>query len=489
MLLAESVVLSLGGGVLGLWLAHLATGYLRAIPLPMDVPLRFDSSLDGSAVLFTLSLALGASLVAGVGPALRGSRADPSSALKRDSGLGGKRGRRITVRSLLVVGQVAAATFFVVGAGLALRSVQASGTYDVGLNPRDVAVSWEEPPEEDLAPADLRARFLDMAERIGAHAEVESVALARIAEAHVFMEDFATAEVEREEGDPLRIRFNAVTPGYFSMLEIPVARGRPIESTDVEGAPRVAVVNETFLERFFPGRDGLGERFRVSAWFDADMRQDQEGATLEIVGVVPSPERPGGGRAGPFFWVSYLQDIPVRAILLAKGRAGADAMVRVLREESPPGLRDFTPVEPGSYADYIEYRFLGNRIVSSVLSFAGLFALILAFIGVFGIVSFAVNRRFREMAIRQAMGARKGQVVGAILRRSLRGTGLGILLGLGLAVPLAYLARSALLGVEPLDIRAVGGGTLLLVVASLVAGAIPARRLLRAEPMAVLREE
>jgi predicted permease len=489
MLLAESVLLALGGGALGLGLAHLATGYIRAIPLPMDVPLRFDSSLDGSALLFTLLLALGASLVAGVGPALRGSRADPSPALKRDSGLGGERGRRLTVRSLLVVGQVAAATFFVVGAGLALRSVQASGSYDVGLNPRNVAVSWEEPPEEDLPPAELRARFLDMAERIGAHAEVESVALARIAEAHLFMEDFATAEVEREEGDPLRIRFNAVTPGYFDMLEIPVARGRPIESTDVEGAPRVAVVNETFLERFFPGRDGVGERFRVSAWFDADRRQDQEGTTLEIVGVVPSPERPGGGRAGPFFWVSYLQDAPVRAILLAKGRAGTDAMVRILREESPPGLREFTPVEPGSYADYIEYRFLGNRIVSSVLSFAGLFALVLAFIGVFGIVSFAVNRRFREMAIRQAMGARREQVVGAILRRSLRGTGLGILLGLGLAVPLAYLARSALLGVEPLDIRAVGGGILLLVAASLVAGAIPARRLLRAEPMTVLREE
>jgi predicted permease len=489
MLLAESVLLSLGGGVLGLLLAHLATGYFQAIPLPMDIPLRIDCSLDASALLFTLALALGASLVAGMGPALRGSRANLSPVLKKDLGLGTGKGRRITLRSLLVVGQVSAATLLVIGAGLAMRSVQASTDYDLGLNPRDVAVSWEEPPGEGLPPAELRNGFLDLAGRIGAHPEVESVALARIAEAHPFMEDFATALVEREEGEPLRIRFNAVTPGYFEMLEIPLIRGRPIQDGDVEGAPRVAVVNEAFLDRFFPGRDGVGDRFRVDGWFDADLRQDQPGATLEVVGIVASPERPGGGRAGPFIWVSYLQDIPVRAIVLAKGRAGAAALVPILRQEAPPGQNDFTPVEPGSYADYLDYRFLGHKITFGVLTFAGIFALVLAFIGVFGIVSFAVSQRFREMAIRQAMGARKAQVVKSVLRHSLVGTGFGILLGIGAAIPLAFLARSALLGVAPLDPVAVGGGTLILVLAALVAGLFPARHLLRAQPMEVLREE
>lgn len=489
MLLAESVLLSLGGGVLGVLLARAATGYFRAIPLPMDVPLRIDCSLDATALLFTLVLALGASLLAGIGPALRGSRTNVSPALKKEVGLGPRGGRRIAVRSLLVVGQVAAATFFVVGAGLAFRSVLASADYDVGLNPRDVAITWEEPPEEGLPPAELRSRFLELAGRIEAHPEVESVALARIAEAHVLMEDFATAMVEREEGDPLRIRFNAVTPGYFDMLGIPVVRGRPVQGSDVEGAPRVAVVNQAFLDRFFPGGNGVGERFRVNGWFDADLRQDQAAAIMEIVGVVPSPERPGGGRAGPFFWVSYLQDSPVRAIVLAKGRVGAEALVPILRQESPPAPGDFTPIEPGAYAGYIEYRFLGHKITLAVLSFAGAFALILAFIGVFGVVSFAVTRRFREMAIRQAMGARKGQILWAVLRQSLRGPGVGVLLGLGLAVPLAFVARSVLLGVAPLDPLAVGGGTLLLLGAAFVAGLVPARRLLRSQPMDVLREE
>jgi len=489
MLLTESVLLALGGGGLGFYLAHLATGYLRAIPLPMDVPLRIDCSLDRAALLFTLALSLGASVLAGIAPALRGSRASLTPALKKDLGLGSPGGRRVTLRSLLVVGQVAAATFFVVGAGLAMRSVQASSTFDVGLNPRDVAIFWEEPPEEDLPPAELRALFLELAGRIGAHAEVESVALARIAEAHVFMEGFASALVEREEADPVRVRFNAVTPGYFEMLEIPLLRGRPIEAGDVEGAPRVAVVNQTFLERFLPDRSGVGEHFRVVGWFDADLRQDQAPATLEIVGVVPSPERPGGGREGPFLWVSYLQDAPVRAIVLAKGRGGAQAIVPILREEAPPAPGDFTPIEPGVYADYVAYRFLGHKITLALLSFSGVFALVLAFIGVFGIVSFAVSLRLREMAIRQAMGARKEQVLGEVLRQSLRGPGVGVILGLGLAIPMAFLARSAMLGVAPLDPVAVGGGTLLLIGAAFVAGVLPAWRLLRSRPMEVLREE
>ena len=489
MLLAESLLLSLGGGALGLYLAHLATGYFRTLPLPFDVPVRFDFSLNGSVLLFTLGLALSASFIAGIGPALRGSRPNLSPALKNDQGVSVGRGRRLNLRSLLVVGQVAAATLFVIGAGLAARSVQASATYDVGLNPRDVAVAWEEPPEEELSPDALRARFQDLERRIGAHPEVEAVALARTAEAHVFMEDFATALIEREEGEPLRVRFNAVTPGYLEMLEIPLVRGRPIQATDVEGAPWVAVVNETFLDRFFPGSRGIGERFDVSNWFDADRRQDRAAAAVEVVGVVASPERPGGGRASPFFWISYLQDPPVRAIVHAKGRVGAEALVPILRQEISARPGEFTLVEPGAYAEYVEYRFLGNRIISAVLSFAGLFALILAFIGVFGIVSFAVSQRYREMAIRQAMGARRGQIVEDVLRHGLGGTALGVLLGLALAVPLAFLARRGLLGVAPLDPLAVGGGTLILVTAAFIAGIVPARRVLRSQPMDVLREE
>jgi predicted permease len=489
MLLSESLLLALLGGGLGLYLTLLATRRIGAIPLPVDVPLRFDFGVDGRVLFFILVVSLGASLVAGIGPALTGSRPNLSPALKSDPGLGRGKGRRITFRGLLVVCQVMAATMLVIGAGLALRSVQASTTYDIGLDADGVAIMWKEPPREELGPEERRSYFLDLAERLHARPEVESVALARIAEAHVFMEDFATALIDREDDEPLRVRFNAVTSEYLDMMGIPLVRGRGIELSDAEGAPVVAVVNETFLERLFPEGGGVGDRFRVTAWFDADQRQERAETSVEIVGVVASPVRPGGGRAGPFFWTSYLQDPPVRAIIHAVGQGPPTTLVSVLRREIPYDPREFTLIDPSPYQDLIDYRFLGHRITGQVLSFAGLFALALAFIGVFGIVSFAVSQRFREMAIRQAMGAERAEVVRAVVAGGLRTTGVGVALGLALVVPLAFLARSALLGVGPLDPAAVGGGVLVLLLAALLAGLIPSTRLARAEPMEVLRDE
>lgn len=489
LLLTESLLLAFAGGGLGLYLTAVATNYLGAVPLPIDVPLRFEFGVDGRVVLFTLLISMGAALMAGIGPALQGSKADLTLALKNDTGKNSGRGKRFTLRNLLVVGQVFAATLLLVSAGLAARSLQASATYDPGLDPDRVAIMWKEPPPEPLDHQALREFFLEGAERVASNPEVESVALARVAEAHVLMESFATALIDQPEGDPVRTRFNAVTPGYMEMLSIPLARGRSIETGDVEGALPVAVVNEAFVERFFSGAQGLGEQFQVNTFFDAKSAQERPAVRYEVVGVVAS--RDGGPAAveSPFFWTSFLQDVPVRAIYHARGRASAEDVVPVLRRELPLNPNEFTLVGAGTYRDYVEYRFLGHRIISRVLGFAGGFALILAFIGVFGIVSFSVSQRLREMAIRQAMGAQKSEVVRAVVVEGLQPTGVGVILGLGVAVPMAYLARSVLLGVTPLDPLAVGGGCLILLLASVVAGLVPAQRILRAEPMELLRDQ
>jgi predicted permease len=488
MLLAESLLLAILGGSLGLYLTNLATDYVQAFPLPFDVPLRFDFGLDHRVVLFTLIVSVGASVLAGIGPALQGSKTSLTPALKQDMGRGRGR-RRISLRSFLVVGQVAAAMTLVFGAGLAVRSVRASSSFDIGLNGEGVAVMWQEPPREPMGEDQLREHFLSTAARIEAHPEVEGVALARVAEAHVFMEDFATALVEIEGGEAVEVRFNAVTPGYLDLLEIPLVSGRGFQGGDVAGAPPVAVVNETFLERYLSDARGLGERFSVTAWMDVGVRQERPETTLEVVGVVGAPLRPSGTRAPPFFWVSYLQDSPARAIIHAKGRGGAEGIVPILRSEVPPRPDEVTLIDPGPYQAIIDYRYLGHRLTSKVLSYTGLFALVLAFIGVFGIVSFSVTQRFREMAIRRALGAQAGQVFRSVVLDGMKTTGWGILFGLSLAVPLAFLARSVLLGVAPLDPWALGGGGGILILAAFVAAAVPARRLRRAAPMEVLRDE
>jgi predicted permease len=489
MLLTESLLLALAGGGLGLYLTHYATGFLKVLPLPIDVPLRFDFSLDVRVVLFTLLLSLGASILAGIGPALQGSKPNLTPALKSDTGRNDRRGRRISLRTLLVAGQVATATFLIVGAGLAMRSLQASASFDVGLDASGVAIMWKEPPEEGLEPDDLREYYLGLAETLTGRPEVEAVALAREAEAQPLMDDFATARVQPLEGDPSRIRFNAVTPGYMEMLDIQVARGRTLQPTDRPGGALVAVVNQTFVDRFLPGTQGLGQRFTVTDWWDAESPETRVSASYEVVGVVGPRSTAPGEAEGPFFWTSFLQEPPVRGIIHARGRGSAESLVPILRREIPVPANEFTLIDPSPYVDLINYRFLGHRITSRALAFAGAFALFLAFIGVYGIVSFAVSQRFREMAIRQAMGARRDQVMGSVIWGGLRTTLVGLALGLAAVVPLAFLARSALLGVAPLDPAAVGGGIAVLVLAAVLAGAIPARRLLAAEPMEVLRDE
>jgi putative ABC transport system permease protein len=348
---------------------------------------------------------------------------------------------------------------------------------------------WKEPPPEEMDAGALREYFLAGADRLASRPEVEGVAISTVAEAHLLMEDFATALVERADGTPLRVAYNSVTPGYFELLSIPVTQGRSIEARDVEGALPVAVVNEAFLERFMPEGQGLGEPFQVTAFYTVETQVDRPATTYQVVGVVPNRTDALGQSHRPFFWTSFLQETPVRGVYHAKGRVSAEEVIPILRQEVPPDPNEFVLVEAGSYRDYVDYRFMGHRIVSRVLGFAGIFSLILAFIGVYGIVSFAVSQRLREMAIRQAVGAEKNQVIRAVMADGLRPTAFGIVVGLGVAIPLAFLARSALLGVLPLDPIAVGGGTLLLVSASLLAGVVPARRLLRTHPMEILREE
>mgnify|MGYP006306522325 CR=1 FL=1 len=207
------------------------------------------------------------------------------------------------------------------------------------------------------------------------------------------------------------------------------------------------------------------------------------------VGVVAAPPRPEGDPAPPFIWISYLQDVPIRAIIHARGRVGAAELVPILRAEAPTRAGETVLFDPGPYQALIDYRFLGYRMASTALGFVGAFALALAFIGVFGIVSFAVTRRSREMAIRRAMGARRDQVVQGVLGHGLKATAAGVLLGLMVALPLAFVARSVLLGVAPLDPLALGGVTGVLLLASTLAGLIPAWRLRSVDPMEVLKDE
>jgi hypothetical protein len=274
------------------------------------------------------------------------------------------------------------------------------------------------------------------------------------------------------------------------MMELPLLHGRTFSEMDGPGAPGVALVNEAFVERYLAGTDGLGESFTMVERREVDTPTDAPPTVFQVVGVVQDqdPLMPGA-RRGPFLWIPYTQDYASRAIIHVKGRTSAAEMVPLLRREVPlrPGEVPLIPAQ--TYDEAIRGRFLGQGIASKLLSWAGVFALGLAVIGIFGIVSFAVSQRVREMAIRQAIGAPRGTIVRSLIWEGMFLTVVGLGLGLGFAIPTGILMKSLLVGVGPLDPVAIGGGSILLVGAALEAIIVPALNVMSVDPMNVLREE
>lgn len=493
LLLAEALVVAVAGGVVGLWLATLAADFLGAMPFPLDVPLSFGVGVDWRVAGFALGVALLGCLFFGLLPALGATRPDVVGALKGE-GLVGARRRRLGLRGWLVVLQVAASVILLVGSGLFLRSAMALRRSDPGLDVTGIALVSRTIRDEGVGEEDMRARVLDLRDRVAAHPEVAEVHVASVAEASPFR-DGAQARVEIDGYVPSRdesmvVAFNAVTPGYFEMLSMAPVRGRTFRSTDVGGAPPVALVSQAFAQRYWPGEDPVGRRFTVTEkWtFDTPV-SGMPRRTFEVVGVIPDVRVVPDEVAAPFFWTSFLQDATPLVVLHAKGRSGEADVVQVLRQEVAEGDDGVQLVAPRTYAELLSFMYLAQKLGSQAMGAAGGFALLLALIGIYGMVSFAVSQRLRELAIRQAVGAAQKDVLRTLVWDGMSLTGLGVLGGLVIAVPGALLLRSTLQGISPLDPPALLGSVAVLVATALVATLIPARRALTVDAMTVLREE
>ncbi len=492
--LTESLILALAGGVGGLALAWWFSEFMAALPLPLDVPLAFDIGLDGRVLAFALSIALGSAIAFGLAPALRGSNPNLVPALKADAGGNGVRGRKFGLQNLLVIGQVTTSLVLLIGAGLFLRTVQKGATLNMGFNPDRVAILWKELGPEYAGPGGA-VRFAQETEaRLEALPEVENVEMARRAEGSVLdLADRAVLDIpgfENPDGGPVVSSYTSITAGFAEMLEIPILRGRSFTNADGPGAPGVALVNESFVSRYWPESDGLGETFTMLERREVDTPTPAPPTAFQVVGIVRDQNQTiPGARRGPFIWIPYEQDYASRAIVHVKGHTSAAAMVPILREELPLGPGEVPLIPAQTYEEAIRGRFIGQEIASKLLSWAGLFALGLAWIGIFGIVSFAVSRRVKEMAIRQAIGAPRGDVLRSLVWEGMFLTVVGLVLGLALAIPLGILMGSILVGIGPVDPLAVGGGSAVLVGAAFLASLIPALRVMKVDPMAVLREE
>jgi macrolide transport system ATP-binding/permease protein len=483
-LLTESLVLGAIGAGVGVVLALWLTRALTTFDLPIPIPLALDLRLDGRVLGFAVLLAILTGVLAGLAPALRAARADLVSDVK-DGVVNSTGGRRWTTRDLLVVGQVAVTIVLLVCAGLLMRSLAASERADVGFRTGGLALVSGDTDMLRYTPERSAQFWSEAVRRVAALPEVRSVA---IASRLPFSINFNRANVaipgRQKSADEMGASINSaiVSPSYFETLGIGVLQGRVFADTDTPGPRRVAIVSDTFARTHWPNESAVGRTVYE--------RTLNSGRPIEIVGVVADHTLQNvGEKPQPAIYFATTQRPSGYNVLVARTSGDDRALVGRLRETLLALEPDLLLMESQTMQSQIETMLFPVRIASTMVGvFSGL-GLLLAGIGLYGIIAFAVAQRTRELGIRIAVGARPAAVVALVLRQGVGLAGAGLAAGAVLSALATRVIAGALYGVTAADPIAWGAAATVLVVATLLAHVVPACRAVRIDPVRALRSE
>ncbi len=482
-LLTEGVLLFLLGGTAGLlfavWMRDLLLGLLPALP----VPVALDLPLDWRVMLFALLMSLATGLLASLAPAWQASRAELVQALKDEGPSGGS--RKLRLRSALVLAQVAVSLVLLVCAGLFLRALERAGTIDPGFDVHNLRVLELDLSLAGYREADGLAFAESLLERVRALPGVEGAAFSwavPLDGGGRALGGVAADGVETPEGGE-GADWNVVTPGYFAALKAPLVRGRDFTAADRAGSAGVAIINETLAERFWPGRDPVGQTIRTP---EDDGRPD---TVRTVVGVARNQKyRSLGDGPRNFVYVALRQNYMARVSLMLRSPRGAAAV-----QDVRAALRQMNPYLPVVSVQTMEetaaLSMFPQRVAGGVAASLGAIGLLLTGIGIYGVTAFSVGQRTREIGIRMALGAQRAAVLRMLLRQGMQLAALGAALGLAAALALSHLLESLLFGVSAQDPLTFSGVTGVLLAVALAATLVPARRAARVDPMVALRHE
>ncbi|MFN8647822.1 MAG: ABC transporter permease [Gemmatimonadales bacterium] len=480
-LLTESLVVALAGGALGLGAAAWLHGLVASLQLPLPFPVALDLTLDGRVVGFTLAVSLLAGLALGLAPAFQATRPSLVPALKDQGGL--LVGGRSRLRSLLLVMQVALVLPLIALAFLFGRSLARAAALDPGFRAREglvLATDWGllgwpttrgHRYQEELA---ARVQALPGVTAAGL---TETLPLSLDGNRSGFLaEGYAPAPAEDMEAGRV-----AVGPGYFEALELPLLEGRRFTTADDGDAARVAIVNAAFAARYWPGGSALGRRLSY---------QGPEGPWVTVVGVAGDVTYGTPGTpVAPCFYLPLSQVSAQRTTLVVRTTGDPLALAGAVREVIH-GLEPAMPIEGlGTLTSSLALSLLPARIGGMAAGAFGLLGLLLASLGVYGVVAYGVSQRRREIGIRLALGAGARQVVRIVVGDGLRLVLIGIAGGVALTVVAGLVAHRVLYGLAPLEPLALLGGPALFIVVALLAAWLPARRAVAIDPLAVLRAD
>ena len=501
-LLTETVLLALAGGALGCALAAWGTRVALAA-LPQAFPRMQQVHVDVRVLAFTLAISVLCGLLFGLAPAARMAALDLHSSLGSRHTAGG---RRLRTQRALVVVEVSLAVLLLVGAGLMLRSLAVLWHDDPGFDPHNVLTFFVDLPAgmRDRPDSELRPMWQRIQQTIGETSGVTAASLRDGSfplggddELLFWMPDQPEPPSESEKNWSLRYD---VMPDYRRAMGLPLLRGRFFTPADDTKSPLVAVVDDVFAATFFPGQDALGKRIRARGIRDPLARPEEEAILdYEIVGVVGhvkqwGPERdnaPGQLRAQVYTDLNQIKDVQwgYSSAVVMRTAQPPLAMFETVRRQLQQSNGELVVYGPATMEDRIALS-LGARRVSMVLlaAFAAA-ALLLAAVGIFGVITYLVRERTQEFGIRMALGAQRGDVLRMVLGQGARMMLAGIAAGLAAALGLTQLMRNLLFGVRPTDPLTYAGVAALLAAVALAACYIPARRATRVDPMVALRYE
>jgi putative ABC transport system permease protein len=486
-LFTESSILSVLGGGLGLVLAFFGIKLLLAsLPGSISIPRADEITIDGQVLIFTIIVSLLAGILCGLAPALRLSKPDLNGTLKEvvKGAAGGVGSRRI--RNLLIVSEVALALLLLVSAGLMVKSFVRLQDVNPGFKPDNVLTMEVSLPKAKYAENYQMAAFYRQSlERIAALPGVRSVGLVN----HLPLSGENTNTLFTIDGqashstDNLYAGYRATSADYFSALSIPLKSGRAFDERDTDQAQPVVIINETMARRYWPNEDPLGKRIKRG-----DLQSPRP--WLTVVGVVGDVRHSAVNQEPkPEMFLPYQQN-PVAAMHFAvrtdadlKGiiPAARNAILSVDRDQPVSNVRSMEEV-------MAEANF-GRRATTVLLIIFAAVAMVLATVGIYGLISYSVSQRQKEIGIRMSLGARQIDVVKLILRQGMIVVLIGVGIGLVLAVVSGSLMSSLLYGVSATDLVTLFGTSALLSLVALVACLIPARRAAKLDPMISLRYE
>ncbi|MEM7416915.1 MAG: ADOP family duplicated permease [Gemmatimonadota bacterium] len=481
-LLVETTMIALLGGVAGVVLAQWTVGLMMALQPPMPIPVDIEISLDRTVLAFTAGVSLFAGFLFGLAPALQATNPDLAPTLKSEGTAGAGR-RRWNLRNGLVVTQVAFSFVLLIGAGLFVRSLQKAQRIDPGFDVSAGALVWPMPELSGYeTPDEVRAFYAAYEERLLADPAVTGVALADRLPlgSGIQTADYILPGVPSDLPNGEHEIDNAtINDGYFEAMGIDLLAGRTFSDADM-GGPPVIVVSEAFVTRYFPGEDVVGR-----------LIQDGAGEDLQIVGVAENTKvRTLGEDPRPYVYHLQGQMTFFGMQVVVKGRGTSEELAVAARtslDDVAPNMVLFEEIK--TMNEHLALLLFPPRMAALLLTVFGGLALVLAGVGIYGVVSYAVAKRTRELGIRMSLGASARDVVGMAIGGGMRLVAIGGVVGVALAAAVTWSISSYLFGISPTDVATFVAIPLLLTTVALVAAWVPARRASGVDPVSALRSE